>query len=197
MLADVPAVAVDGRMLPHEWLRTPHGILKTDAVDHHDDHFFPGPQDIAWDVAGFVSEFGLAEKAARGFTGEVAALSGDRSLRARLPFYRIAYLAYRVGYASMAARTLGPSRDGTRMAALVRRYRQQLRLAIAGLGDPHFARVGARRSRRCSTSSSRMFCRYEPVSGKAPAEPGVSASDDAPTWNGAVPRLPWPPRLDR
>jgi hypothetical protein len=149
ILANVPAVAVDGRMLPHEWLRTPHGILKTDAIDHHDDHFFPGPQDIAWDVAGFSAEFGLHERATRDFAGEVAALSGDRSLKARLPFYRIAYLAHRFGYASMAARTLGASQDGKRMAALVRRYRQQLRVAIAGLGDAHSARVGARRSRHC------------------------------------------------
>ena len=47
------AVALDGRMLPHEWLETPAGYVKTDALDHHDDHFFPGPQDIAWDVAAF------------------------------------------------------------------------------------------------------------------------------------------------
>jgi hypothetical protein len=149
VLGGVPAVAVDGRMMPHEWLRTRHGILKTDAVDHHDDHFFPGPQDIAWDIAGFSAEFGLEEEATRDFTGEVATLSGDRSLKARLPFYRIAYLAYRLGYTSLAARTLGPLPDGARMAALVRRYRQQLRLAIAGLGDAPGAQVGGRRNPRC------------------------------------------------
>jgi hypothetical protein len=146
VLAGVPAVAVDGRMMPHEWLRTPHGILKTDAVDHHDDHFFPGPQDIAWDIAGFSAEFGLEQEATRDFTGEVAALSGDRSLKARLPFYRIAYLAYRLGYTILATRTLGPLPDGARMAALVRRYRRQLRLAIAVLGDA--ACVGTRRTPR-------------------------------------------------
>ena len=45
-------VAIDGRMLPHEWLETRMAIVKADALDHHDDHFFPGCQDIAWDIAG-------------------------------------------------------------------------------------------------------------------------------------------------
>ena len=45
-------VAGDGRMLPHEWIETRSGYVKTDALDHHDDHFFPGCQDIAWDIAG-------------------------------------------------------------------------------------------------------------------------------------------------
>lgn len=145
VLAGAPAVAVDGRMMPHEWLRTPRGLLKTDAVDHHADHFFPGPQDIAWDVAGFGAEFGLRERATRDFADEVAILSGDRSLTARLPFYRVAYLAHRLGYASLAAQTLGPLPDGPRMATLVRRYRRQLRLAIAALGDAPGARSGAHR----------------------------------------------------
>jgi hypothetical protein len=53
-------VEVDGRMLPHEWIRTSTGYLKTDGIDHHDDHFFPGPQDIAWDLAGLCVEFHLS-----------------------------------------------------------------------------------------------------------------------------------------
>ncbi len=65
LLIGAPAVAVDGRMMPHEWLATPQGLVKTDATDHGDDHFFPGPQDIAWDVAGFAVEFGL-RRAERG-----------------------------------------------------------------------------------------------------------------------------------
>ena len=145
VLAGAPAIAVDGRMMPHEWLRTPCGILKTDAVDHHADHFFPGPQDIAWDVAGFGAEFGLRERATRDFADEVGLLSGDPSSTARLPFYRVAYLAHRLGYASLATRTLGPLPDGARMAMLVRRYGRQLRQAIAGLGEAPGTRAGARR----------------------------------------------------
>src|SRR5439155_22917716 len=44
-------VVVDGRMQPHEWLRTKDGILlETEASTQGDDHFFPGPTDIAWDL---------------------------------------------------------------------------------------------------------------------------------------------------
>lgn len=53
------ATRLDGRMLAHEWIETSGGFLKCDAVDHGDDHFFPGPQDIAWDVAAAQIETGL------------------------------------------------------------------------------------------------------------------------------------------
>src|SRR5215469_3144745 len=45
------SVLVDGRMQPHEWISADR-IFKTDSVDHGDNHFFPGPCDIAWDLAG-------------------------------------------------------------------------------------------------------------------------------------------------
>jgi hypothetical protein len=135
ILTTAPAVAVDGRMMPHEWLATPHGILKTDAADHHDDHFFPGRQDIAWDVAGFTAEFGLSPRATRDFTDAVGSLARDENLRARLPFYSVAYRACRLGYTTLAAQTLGNSDDGKRMTALARRYRRQLALSIIRLGD--------------------------------------------------------------
>ena len=133
LLIAAPAVAVDGRMMPHEWLATPQGLVKTDATDHGDDHFFPGPQDIAWDVAGFAVEFVLSAGRTRDFAERVATLSGDRRLGARLPFYRLAYVASRLGYTTIAAQTLGQSEDGSRMAALARRYRRELQLSIAAL----------------------------------------------------------------
>jgi hypothetical protein len=107
---EAPAVAVDGRMLPHEWLETARGFLKTDALDHCDDHFFPGPQDIAWDLAAFSIECGggdyLVERYRRA--------SSDHDVAARLPFYRMAWLAFRLGYADLAAQALGNSEDGVR-----------------------------------------------------------------------------------
>jgi hypothetical protein len=133
LLNEAPAVAVDGRMMPHEWLATRRGILKTDAADHHDDHFYPGPQDITWDVAGFAAEFGLSFRTARDFADAVGNLAGDRRLSARLPFYSVAYLACRLGYATLAAQTLGQSADAARMATLAQRYRRRLRLSIARL----------------------------------------------------------------
>jgi hypothetical protein len=116
LIEDGVVVAVDGRMLPHEWV----GTLKTDAVDHYDDHFFPGCQDIAWDIAGAEIEFGVAENA---IVDRYLTIEQDSTLPQRLPFYRTAYLAYRAGYADLAAQSLGDSSDGRRFAALRDKYR--------------------------------------------------------------------------
>src|SRR5690606_38356151 len=72
-----PAV-VDGRMLPHEWLRRPDGTLaKSDGIAHGDDHFFPGPTDIAWDLAGALVEWRLDASAAERLLGAYERASGD------------------------------------------------------------------------------------------------------------------------
>ena len=108
-------VQIDGRMLPQEWI----GSLKTDALDHHDDHFFPGCQDIAWDIAGAAIEFGFD---ARLLAEKYLQLVPDPTLKQRLPFYRTAYLAYRIGYADMAAESLRDTADGRRFRNLRNRY---------------------------------------------------------------------------
>src|SRR5690606_18103724 len=61
---DAPAVQVDGRMLLHEWVLGPGGLVKVDAIDHCADHFFPGCQQAAWDVAGLAAEIDPALAAA-------------------------------------------------------------------------------------------------------------------------------------
>jgi hypothetical protein len=122
--------AIDGRMLPHEWLRTAHGFIKTDGLDHHDDHFFPGCQDITWDIAGSCVEFRLDRAQRAALIQEYQALSRDDSITQRLPFFLIAYLAYRLGYATLAATTLGQSPDGARFTTLSQRYAAMLRRAI-------------------------------------------------------------------
>lgn len=128
-------IRIDGRMMPHEWVRLDDGrLLKTDALDHHDDHFQPGPQDLAWDVAGFAAECGLPPPVLRDFAQAVAEAAGDRRLPDRLPFHLAAYLAFRLGYARMAAAALGPTPDGAGMARLEMRYRCQLQRLLAGLG---------------------------------------------------------------
>ncbi len=117
------AVLLDGRMLPHEWLETADGFVKTDALDHHDDHFFPGPQDIAWDLAAFGVEFGGEDRLAERY----AALAGDRDIHRRLPFYRAAYLAFRLGYCEMAAHALGESDDAAKFRRARDRYQTRIR----------------------------------------------------------------------
>ena len=121
-----PPVAVDARMMPHEWLRTARGYLKVDALDHHDDHFFPGPVDIAWDLAGAAIEFGMSAAARHRLVERYRRLSHDRTVASRIPYYTVAYLAARIGYASLAVETLGDSDDGRRFARQVRRYEAAL-----------------------------------------------------------------------
>lgn len=101
VISDNTRVASDSRMLPHEWIATAHGYIKTDAVEHHDDHFFPGLQDIAWDIAGTIIEFQLDSAASAYLVNQYESLSGDDGLCDRLAFYRIAYLAFRFGYTSL------------------------------------------------------------------------------------------------
>ena len=117
--ADSKTVAVDGRMLPHEWIRAPYGWVKTDSLDHHDDHFFPGCQDIAWDIAGAAVEFGFDPAI---LAGRYLRVMFDATLTARLPFYTTAYLAYRTGYCTLAAETLGDTPDGRRFRQLLGKY---------------------------------------------------------------------------
>jgi hypothetical protein len=116
---DGVVVAGDGRMLPQEWLQTSSRYVKTDAVDHHDDHFFPGCQDIAWDIAGAAVEWGFPVEA---LTDRYLRLQADSSLRSRLAFYVTAYKAYRLGYCTMATETLGDSADGRRFRDLIPKY---------------------------------------------------------------------------
>jgi len=128
-------VALDGRMLPHEWIQTRRGFLKTDAVDHHDDHFFPGCQDIAWDIASACLEFDLMPHARRRLIQRYRALSNDRTICARLPLHAVTYLAYRLGYTTMAAETLGEDPDGRRFAAAATRYTHLLRSELGDARD--------------------------------------------------------------
>jgi hypothetical protein len=132
-LAGAPRIAVDGRMAPHEWVRTPDRLIKTDAVDHHDDHFLPGNTDLAWDVAGFSVEWGLSEAEAAEFADHAAREAGDGTLTTRLPFYEAAYLAFRTGWTHLAASSManGPDRRGLKRQE--RRYRDRLAGALEKL----------------------------------------------------------------
>ena len=123
-----PEVAVDGRMLPHEWLQTSDNVLiKVDGLDHHADDFLPGCRDCAWDIAGTIVEFDLDRPRVSRLVDRYRWVSSDATIERRLPFYRAAYLAYRIGYTTLASQTLGPaSADGQRFARLTARYRRSL-----------------------------------------------------------------------
>ena len=122
----VAPIYVDGRMRPHEWVRRNGVLLKTDGVEHGDDHFFPGPCDIAWDVAGAVEEWQLGRDAAAFLVDRYVNASNDRSLPMRLPFYRAAYLAFRGAYTVFCRDQLEGTPEALRFNIEHERYRRQL-----------------------------------------------------------------------
>lgn len=116
----------DARLHPHEWVVTPGGaLLKTDGAAHGDDHFLPGPADVAWDLAGAVVEWGLDDAARRALLERYAKASGDRA-DARLPAFVRAYLVAELARTELAMATLGGTPDGARLAREAARYRRML-----------------------------------------------------------------------
>lgn len=120
-------VIADARLMPHEWIQPVDGAaLKVDAAAHGDDHFFPGPTDIAWDLAGVMVEWQLDEEARRDFLARYQRASGDHAER-RLPAFLVAYLVYRAAYMKMAAGATPRVAETRRLLGEYRRYRRMLR----------------------------------------------------------------------
>ncbi len=120
----VHPVIADGRMIPHKWLRTRSGdLLKVDNASHGDDHFFPGPTDIAWDLAGAIVEWDMEEAAVEKLLNCYHAESGDDP-RHRLPAYELAYSTLRMGYCKMAAEAMRGSAEESRLTAHYLHYRE-------------------------------------------------------------------------
>ncbi|MGH9487999.1 MAG: hypothetical protein ACRD04_10485 [Terriglobales bacterium] len=120
-----PRVLCDGHMLPWEWGETRTGFVKFDGTDHGDDPFFPGPADIAWDLAAVEVEFGGAHGAAT--LAAYCHASGEKPQRLapRLAWHRLAYSAFRAAYCRFACeQTQAP--DQARFDRLARRYQQRL-----------------------------------------------------------------------
>jgi hypothetical protein len=139
--ANASPVAVDGHMQPWEWIATAHGYLKTDALDHHADHFFPGNTDIAWDLAGFSIEFGLDVDGAELLSRLFTRYSGDTRIGARLPLFRFAYTAFRAGYTTLAEQATSGTPDAARFHRLTEIYRIQLRHTLFELNHPEGGRA--------------------------------------------------------
>ncbi len=114
-------VVVDGRMQPHEWIAGTW-LLKTDAAGHGHDHFFPGPADIAWDLAGAIVEWRLPPEAAEHFLERYRALSGDDA-RPRIEPYRLAYTLFRMGYCKMATEAMRGTEEEKRLSGAYQAYR--------------------------------------------------------------------------
>ena len=102
-------VYADARLAPHEWIETLGGELyKVDAIDHSDDHCFPGPCDSAWDIAGAILEWQLTPALASELCEEYRLRTGD-AVAARLPPYLLAYASLQVARGRLAALSASPA----------------------------------------------------------------------------------------
>jgi hypothetical protein len=120
------AVIADGRMQPHKWLVTNEGrLLKTDSGSHGDDHFFPGPTDIAWDLAGAIVEWQMNEQQVREFIDLYSCASGDDPT-ARIDGFIKAYAVFRAAYCLMAANAMSGSDEVARLQRAAEGYRTLL-----------------------------------------------------------------------
>jgi hypothetical protein len=115
-------VLADGRMQPHEWIAG-ESIIKTDSIDHGDNHFFPGPCDIAWDVAGTVIEWSLDHDAIRFLLERLKKLSGT-DVSNQLTAYMMAYAVFRLGFCKMAISTELGTSEAVRLHHAYSRYRK-------------------------------------------------------------------------
>jgi hypothetical protein len=116
----------DAKMSPHEWLQSGGGrLLKLDATAHGDDHFFPGPCDIAWDLAGAIVEWNMDHRAKTLLLREYLKASGDDAA-ARIDAYVMAYTVFRFAWCKMAAAGMQGTDDEQR---LLREYRKYSELA--------------------------------------------------------------------
>lgn len=117
-------VIADGRMQPHKWL-TEGKLLKTDSGSHGDDHFFPGPTDIAWDLAGAIVEWRMNEQQATEFLDRYCRASGDYA-GTRIDGFIRAYTAFRLAYCLMAANAMNGSDEQLRLLRAADVYRTLL-----------------------------------------------------------------------
>jgi len=126
-------IVTDGRMQPWEWLATGDGeLLKTDGSSHGDDHFLPGPTDIAWDLAGVVVEWRLGESDRAAFLDAFASATGDGDL-GRVAAYEMAYCAFRAAAAGMSSLRVSDEDERKRLTLERERLRACGRRALARL----------------------------------------------------------------
>lgn len=134
-------VIADGRMLPYKWISSGAAVLKLDAATHGDDHFFPGPTDIAWDLAGTIVEWNLGNDAADSFLSQYQRRSGDDPSD-RLPAYLLAYSIFRTAYCKMAAAAMRETAECERFVRDFHRYRERSKFFLESFINRPAGRVG-------------------------------------------------------
>lgn len=124
-------VIVDGRMMPHEFVFNGNEMYKVDGASHGDDHFFPGPTDITWDLAGVIVEWEMGSSASDLLVGEYERLTRDNHVRSRLPAFELAYSVFRMSYCKMAAAAMRGSEEEVRLLECYMHFRELSRNRLA------------------------------------------------------------------
>lgn len=119
----VKPVIADGKMQPHEWIITADEVLKIDSETHGDDHFFPGPTDIAWDLAGAIVEWQMSPAQSHALIREYERLSGDNP-NSRMHSYLLAYSTFRFAYCKMGAQAMAGTLDESLLTRDYEHYRE-------------------------------------------------------------------------
>jgi hypothetical protein len=127
-------VWTDNRLHVWEWLQRPDGtILKTDALDHATAHDLIGCQDLAWDVVGASIELGLSLPEQGRVCAVLEQEAGQAVDPVLLAFLLPCYLAFQLGYYTMAAdASAGWPEEMSRARITAARYAERLRNALTG-----------------------------------------------------------------
>ena len=122
-------VISDGRIMPCEWRCFENSRLqKLDASSHGEDHFYPGPTDIAWDIAGAVVEWKLNDEAADLLVSEYKRITRD-AVEFRLASYVAAYSTFRLAFTISAALAACDSQEQSRFKSESKMYEDRLKSA--------------------------------------------------------------------
>jgi hypothetical protein len=101
--AKLRPIATDNRLHSWEWIMCEDGpIVKADAVDHCSAHDLIGCQDVAWDIAGAIVELALTEGEREDVISRVERISGEPVSPELVDFLLPCYLAFQLGYYSLA-----------------------------------------------------------------------------------------------
>jgi hypothetical protein len=127
-------VVSDSRMMPYEWIRSGEQLLKTDGTSHGDDHLFPGPTDIAWDLAGIIVEWDLRGEQSEFFLSEYRRRSGDDA-GFRVRPYLLAYSVFRAAFCRMGAAAMAAWDEAHRLRREYLKHRARV-VSLLRLPEP-------------------------------------------------------------
>jgi hypothetical protein len=134
-LAANQPVLCDAHMQPHEWILDSSGtLLKTDGESHGDDHFLPGPTDIAWDLAGAIIEWEMDDDEAEALLRHFRSRT---NVEPRSPqSFLLGYALFRHAYCTMAAHALRGSSEHSRLVYAAGVYRAAAEKVLRSSSTP-------------------------------------------------------------